>query len=394
VAQSCLHLITTENVLSGARNFRSQSTGYPVSHNFVVNFWHISLYVTAEVRPTPPPKILNRMYEVASSMRVIRKTKNRKDYNGLYACQTGIMTDIASLQGLWQDLNDSELRVSYILTRRINQDPTENLFSVIRGVGGTHAHPNAVEAKQRLKLTTLSWNFGNIKSAPVEVEMNSSFVSANLLKSLMQYKSRADETQPSQLTLHENCEMTEDISDHNWKEHLKALIVQEVCEFGGSEYVAGYVASKLKNKYSDLILNWESAEQRVPQSWVQTISKGGLTVPSYQLLNLCRKLNLHFEDFHDMYGDKWGLNREKGILKGFTRTMVQMYGDVLSKLVELFVRTRFYIRLRWVNTKLVNLRKSNVKKVKQFRSSVVPNIVESSDDCESEVDDSEELLDI
>jgi hypothetical protein len=47
-----------------------------------------------------------------------------------------------------------------------------------------------------------------------------------------------------------------------------------------------------------------------------------------------------------------------------------------------------------VNKKLVNLRKSNVKKVKQFRSSVVPNIVESSDDCESEVDDSEELLDI
>jgi hypothetical protein len=71
--------------------------------------------------------------EVASSMRVIRKTKN---FNGLYACQTGIMTDI-SLQGIWEDLNDSRLGVSFIITRRINQNSTENLFSVIRSVGGT-----------------------------------------------------------------------------------------------------------------------------------------------------------------------------------------------------------------------------------------------------------------
>jgi hypothetical protein len=148
------------------------------------------------------------------------------------------MTDI-SLQGLWQDLNDSRLGVSYIITRRVNQNPPENLFSVIRSVGGTHAHPNAVEAKQCLKLTTLSW-FGNMKSAPVEVENNSSFVSANLLKSLMQCKCRANESQPSQITLHENCEMIEDISDFNWKEHFEALNVQEVCEFGGPEYVVGF----------------------------------------------------------------------------------------------------------------------------------------------------------
>jgi hypothetical protein len=100
-------------------------------------------------------QILNRMCVVTSSIRVIRNTKN---YNGLYACQIGIMTDI-SLQGLWrQDQNDSRLGVSYMMmiTRRVNQNPTKNLFSVIQSVGGTHAHINAVEAKQRLKLTTLS----------------------------------------------------------------------------------------------------------------------------------------------------------------------------------------------------------------------------------------------
>jgi hypothetical protein len=56
------------------------------------------------------------------------------------------------------------------MKRRVNQTPPENLFSVIHGVGATHAHPSLVEAKQRLKLTTLSW-FGNIKSAPVEEQL-------------------------------------------------------------------------------------------------------------------------------------------------------------------------------------------------------------------------------
>lgn len=51
---------------------------------------------------------------------------------------------------MFEDLKE-KYNISYLLTCRLNQDPLEGFFSIIRAVGGLHDHPTPLEFKCRLR---------------------------------------------------------------------------------------------------------------------------------------------------------------------------------------------------------------------------------------------------
>lgn len=92
--------------------------------------------------------VLEKVKQVAGSMR-------RKNKSSLLPFQTGILISTAAIQGLYNDLKE-KFNIKFILTSRLNQDPVENTFSQIRGMGSSH--PGPVDSANRLRLLLLGRN--------------------------------------------------------------------------------------------------------------------------------------------------------------------------------------------------------------------------------------------
>ena len=63
--------------------------------------------------------------------------------------QKGILVSIKSTVDLYKEVKDEGL--PYLLMSRMNQDALENVFSQLRGMGGSNTHPSAVEFINRLR---------------------------------------------------------------------------------------------------------------------------------------------------------------------------------------------------------------------------------------------------
>lgn len=91
--------------------------------------------------------ILNQMTEL------VKKLKTGKKRTTL-PFQKGIILSNSSLQQLLPYLQEKYGHVgeiSYILTRKLNQDVLENFFSYIRAMGGPYDKPSALQFQYRLK---------------------------------------------------------------------------------------------------------------------------------------------------------------------------------------------------------------------------------------------------
>ena len=65
----------------------------------------------------------------------------------------------------YQDLKSS-YHIDYLLTARLNQDPAENTFTQVRGIGHCHTHPGPVDCANRLRLIMLGKNCNIIVDNP------------------------------------------------------------------------------------------------------------------------------------------------------------------------------------------------------------------------------------
>lgn len=53
----------------------------------------------------------------------------------------------ASLRNLLTDIKNNYNDISYIMTRRVNSDVLENLFSYLKGMVGSNTHMTPIEFK-------------------------------------------------------------------------------------------------------------------------------------------------------------------------------------------------------------------------------------------------------
>jgi len=68
------------------------------------------------------------------------------DYNSsVYTL--GILVTNASLRNLLMDIKNNYNDISYIMTRRVNSDVLENLFSYLKGMVGFNTHMTPIEFK-------------------------------------------------------------------------------------------------------------------------------------------------------------------------------------------------------------------------------------------------------
>jgi len=296
----------------------------------------------------------SKLNEFADVVREMRHFTPKGVSRTLLPCQKNTLINIESTKRLFENMK-AKFGIEYLLTARLNQDYIENLFSSVRGLGVFHQNPSPVDCITRLKTLIITRSLQIPQSCSAHTEKCwDGEMQAEILKYLTQnqtlqtledsYEKEAREA----ATVLENImekEDTTEISSNNWEEFNESLSLQELCEFGGEDYLAGYIASKIKESWMRLA---NENLTRFPESWTQTVSRGNLVTPSYVWLNLFRMLNSKFNSFHKS-DEKYQFNRTEGVVRLLQEKLILEHPDIPEKILKMFVRVRTFIRVKYLN---------------------------------------------
>lgn len=308
---------------------------------------------------------LNEVYNMISGMRANSK-------NNLQVFQSSMLASINALKLLRADM-ERDFNMSYILTHRLNQDCLENFFSQIRSRGGLYDHPTPLNAFYRIRMIILG------KIAMCQDHVNTTdkdnsddyYVSSLLLKKT-KVNIRDDDLKkddPSadgvSCLLNEGSEETIVLSAAQCKRNLRIHFTEmELC---GVRFVAGWVAHKHKIEHPEFgsrAFDYTKTKKSQP-TWIEQLSKGGLTEPAEFWLNIVKDIESHFQNYHG----KVGLKSGPGVINNLLTILVSLYPDVPKKILKTYARVRTFIRMKYLNCKdTAATKKSKAKKGKKNNS--------------------------
>jgi len=111
-----------------------------------------------------------------------------------------------------------------------------------------------------------------------------------------------------------------------------------------------------------------AADNENCKTWTEQISKGNLTTPSDELFKSTKILEDLFNKFHEN-----GLSREPKIIKTVTEMLLKRDKNHVKlplKVAKCLVRTRTFIKLNYLNKKILELATKNKiekqRKLKKF----------------------------
>uniref|UniRef100_A0A1B0D942 Uncharacterized protein n=1 Tax=Phlebotomus papatasi TaxID=29031 RepID=A0A1B0D942_PHLPP len=280
-------------------------------------------------------QILTEMKSVAINL-LRRKTK--------LPFQNGIIMFSNALPLLYQSVRKTH-NVQYILTSRLSQDVLEHFFSVVRSIGGLHDHPHALEFKYRFRRLLISSNTESMsreRNVLPDKGCSSNFITsyANSPEVIVSQETLADFAEP------ENTEHPEqdheDNADPSYVED-NVLCLQEIQECG-LEYIAGYVA--FKRRGTEVLGYPTSQHAGVNSRWIQLLSEGGLYCPTDDFLALVYVMERIFEK----HNPTDGISKSANILQ--TLISESTSSPCSEQTRKLFFRTRIYIRIKYLNSKI------------------------------------------
>jgi hypothetical protein len=290
----------------------------------------------------------------------------------LIPCQLGILTSINALKGLFADVS-KRYGVTYIKTRRLNQDSLESHFSEVRSLGRTADAPNAVAFRDREKLLLLGTKCVPPISANVDVtKVDLNYISRKLLDSsaTLDIIDKAQvPTQCLQTEIEEEEEMDVPITP-------TATEANDTCSKAALFYLSGYIAFVIKRNGGP-ILGTSTRKRTSPISsvttnspisvsdlWIHTISRGGLIYPEDNLVDQVEKCE---EIFNSKFPRDEVIGKP-GISTIITNDILKGFPNLNPLVIRQFVKTRLQIRIRHLNSEKKAATKSrrNFKKYKQF----------------------------
>lgn len=282
--------------------------------------------------------------------------------------QKGILVSINSLLGLHEEIKRNGL--TYIMTCRLTQDVLESLFSQIRGLGHFYDHPTPTDFIFRLRRLLLS-NKLPLPSNKTNVTEDKDYqlkpyLTADMLQSAFGIDEVNVIASENNATLNsvlpdEDDELRpmEGIEDAN-QEDLKSWAESEALN-----YIAGYIAHKVKEKDSSLGQKTKNLGDET-NTWVGILSYGGLTEPSEEWKKTIQMFEVEFKTMHGNSIDK-----EEQVIQRFKTLLETKFSNVCSEAIKLYARVRTFVRLRSLNRgqRAEFLRNSAKKNVKWMKSS-------------------------
>lgn len=291
-------------------------------------------------------KILENMEDLTRNMKVLNK-------RFLLPFQKGILISISSLKLLYSDLQ-SEYDIRYILTYRLNQDPLEGFFSIMRAIGGLHDHPTNLEFKFRIRNYLLGRNdqiiseYANIESNDTADLDFSNQISMQIPPNISLDENEYDEinTITAEL-LHDLYSETQCFDNTEIDDNLSEL------EWDGLEHLAGYIAFKLHDKTLGAPTDKSSYSAH---TWISHLSEGGLYKPTENFMRYIKKLDNIFKQFN---------NPSIKICRRYIEQLMNLAQpiEISNEAKRLFFRCRMYFKIRILNKEFTE----NIKKRKYLK---------------------------
>ena len=280
-------------------------------------------------------KSLQEMYDLTSQM-VFGRTKGMKgERKEMVAFQKGILCSIQSVRSLWEELRQEGF--SYLLTHKLNQDFVENLFSAIRGMGGSDTHPDPVTFCNRIRILKIQHNYDSIKRLIGEKKTSVELSVDEILEEPFIGSELVSEADVDLVKFDESAQ----------------------------EYVAGFITFRL---------GIPSVE---PTGWTDLQSHGGLKGASEKTLNEVKMMDRAFNFVHGV-GAKLNTEMKGDPIQTTVSEIRKRCPEIKSEVIELFTKIKYFARIRALNEqhnldKKADLkrkaaaRKENPKKIKLMR---------------------------
>jgi hypothetical protein len=135
------------------------------------------------------------------------------------------------------------------------------------------------------------------------------------------------------------------------------------------KYIAGYLAYKFRVKYPEFgekTNNLNVFEQN-DCPWIFALSRGGLTAPAQNFVATIQQFEKTFQEIHGNF-----ISNKKNIIADATKKICKENQTFPSEVIKTFVKTRTFIRIKFLNHQLKVQAESNkarnIKKIKHFQT--------------------------
>ncbi|XP_022833007.1 uncharacterized protein LOC111360937 [Spodoptera litura] len=159
----------------------------------------------------------------------------------------GWIWTLNGIEMIWRTFSSKYKTVESLSTRRLQQDPLENLFGCIRYNCGSNNNPTVAQFVAGLKTAVIS-NIAHTNSGNCEADSNSAIITN--FKTLLT-------PAPDLCTETEQCHMEKDI-DENITSSLEENLEEGSGEVQACAYVCGFIIKKNKNNCSHCKKNFVS----------------------------------------------------------------------------------------------------------------------------------------
>jgi len=269
-------------------------------------------------------------------------------------CLKGWQISVSGIMQLWADLQNNH-NFSFLFTRRLNQDPLENTFSIIRQKGGNCDHPSPGQFRHLFKQACCSKLLEPGKGANCELDMGSLLVILDEVKGSKRLGSL----------------------QHNVSKEVKSIdriavlpsCTGDILEDNGLYYVCGYLARKVTEWHPCTVcqsfFNSPSYDSKGHFTDLKRYNKqatsGGLITVADEFFLYVQQLENVFEAMFNKH--KCDQSIVQQILTELVKCELPAFcADFpVVKFCALFARIRIFYTLKFENQKLITASKAKRK---------------------------------
>ena len=302
-------------------------------------------------------KYIEEMLQLIASIKVVDK-QTKTDVTNQLRCLKGFQMTLNGILTLWDQLH-SNWHLEYLLTRRLNQDPVENFFGLIRQQGGNSDNPTPQQFCRAFRTLFFDNFLTPLPSGNCAKDLDNILVGSTVPPPIGHAINNNMPTTP--FTLNE--------SDYKMQE-----IEQNMLKMNAITYVAGYLLRKCLEKHPcEQCTEMLQAKELTSSSQLfchfkafdTTISSfGSLKVPQTNFVRYVSRIDTKFvEEFNNgVQKSRIGHHLVSSLPKFSDLALCQHFPQ--RYLLELFVKMRLHYALKFGNRELLSKRKKSRKYIK------------------------------
>ena len=304
--------------------------------------------------------------------------QNMKQWIGKFKCQNltkihcfdGWILTLTAMEHLWHDLHTLR-NFTYLITKHLNQDPLENLFSVIRYRGGSNDNPNSAQFRAALKACTI-----HHMTYPHEKSNCEDDKGYYLLQILEQCKQNS-----SQKTTHATSANANPTSAATLSNDPDLPTETSLPETNVLAYIAGYLCFKVLRRHTscqsfckdklvrqNALLDNPNLLFMYFKAYENGKDFGNLTVPTTAFINFIVTVDKIFvKTFNECYaegGVKYRIETQICIKMHKLTRLLDLCEATIQGIITLYLRMRIHNVVKQYNKTLKGTKRKNRKYLK------------------------------